>query len=441
MNMAKKEERIEPQSGSQSIAQKLAQKVIFISEREMEIEKVYLQIGAELLSKLHHPDKIKYFQSLLQILLEREETAPYASHAVVSLFWQEPAKVEFKEFWKSLVEMAVAGHSTGDMPSYRHPDSGRIFSAYAHAMGETFIQMMKVGSDNYDVITQMFSHCIRYENDLERERREAQSKPRSKDAEKYTAPANPKKLYDDISDYISERAIHRARTLNPDNPNEFIQILSDRMRSTRRYVIQDLINKDSLEKKRATEKAFKEKLASAEELIFAGKPFLEALKLFKDAKLYNNRYVEAEKKRLTLQLVPLILALGIIGFGAMDLLALNVMEMVAIGGAGISGRFLFSQKMFNRFYPKDITGPLEEQVALVAAVFQKCSKEQLAAFLRKQLKAINDPQQVNLVSDFVTYVFSVIPKKRGRILSRIELKESMDSLSWHIARARRGLTG
>jgi len=421
------------------LSKKLAGQVIFISERELDTEAAYQKIGAELLTKLFQTEKVQYFQSVLQSLLSSEQEEKYAAHALLSLFWQAPSKTEFKDFWVQVVNQFIQGHQVGDMPSYRHPDSNKVFSAYAYTLGETFIQMMKLGSEHYDSITQLFTYCIRQENNLEKRRRLAQAAPRSKDAKKFTAPANPKKLYDDIADFISERAVHRAQTLNPDNPNEFIQILSDRLSSTRRYVIQELINQDSIEKKRSLEKAFKAKQASAEELVYASKPFQAGLRLFKDAKLYNNRYVEAEKRRVTLQLVPMIIGVSSIGLALMDIIPLTIEEIGLILVLVVAGKFLLRPKFFQRFYPKDVTTPLEEEVSLVAAVFQKCSQDQLTAFLRKQLKEVRDPHQISLMMDFVTYVYSLIPKQRELLMNRKEFKEAIDSMSWHIAKARRGL--
>ncbi|MDT8447480.1 MAG: hypothetical protein RRB13_11365 [bacterium] len=438
MNMRREEPAPAETAAVKSIAKKLAQKIVFISQREMETDKAYTQIAALLHEKLYAKDKVKYFQSMLQTLLDDEETETYAASAMGSIYWED-SNPDFKEFWQQIIEMMVAGHRMGDMPSYRHPDSGKIFSAYAHTLGESFIQLMKVGSDNYDLVSELYSFCIRYENDLERRRREALKNPRSAAAKEFSAPANPKHLYDDLADFIEERAVFRARTLNPDNPNEFIQILSDRLRSTRRYVIQDLINKDSIDKKRSLEKALQEKQASAEELVYAAKPFRQGLTLYKDAKLYNNRYVEAEKRRVTFQLVPMILAVSLIGASMMDLVTLGLEEMIGLGLLAIAGRFLFNQKLMKRFYPSDMTDELEAQVGLLAPVLQKCSREQLSGFIQRQIKEVSNPHELALMQEFVTYVFSLIPKRRELLISRKDLREFIEGMSWHVSRARRGL--
>jgi len=419
-----------------SLSKKLAGQIVFICEREINVDVAYQKIAEELKTQLVDPDKLPYFQSVLQTLLDKEETEEYAGKAVNALFGLPG---EDAQTWNKITNHFIHGHQVGDMPSFRHPDSKKVFSAYAFTLGESFIQMMRLGSENYDRITQIYTHCIREENELERQRQQKQSSPSSRGSAQTSAPANPKKLYDDIADYISERAVHRARTLNPENPNEFIQILSDRLRSTRRYIIQDLINKNSIEKKRNLEKAFKEKQASAEEIVFASKPFQKGLKLFKDAKFYNSRYIEAEKKRVTLQLVPMILAVSAVGLALMDVFEFDYQSMILIALFAVGARILFRPQFFQRFYPKDITSTLEEEVSLVAAVFQKCSKEQLSAFLRKQLKEVNDPYQINLMMDFVTYIYSIIPKSRERLMTRAEFKETIDSMSWHVSKARRGL--
>ena len=419
---------------------KMAQQIIFICERELEVDQAHQKVSELLFSQLNG-GRQDYFQALLYTLLEEEESQPYAAHAFASLFSQESLRPELGDFWQDLLQMMIRGHRSGDLPSYRHQDSGKVFSAYAFSLGETLIQMGRLGAHYYDFVSDCYTHLIRAEAEIEKKRREAAAKPHGRDGTKKEAPANPKSLYDDVADYISERAIFRARTLNPNNPNEFIQLLSDRLRSTRRYVIQDLINKDSVNKKKQMEKALKERQASAEELVFGGQPFLEGLRLFKEAKLYNGRFMEAEKRRVTLQLLPLVIAVPLIGFGLMEVWELNYWLMGLAGVVGIGGRFVFTPKFFSRFYPKDITSPLEEQVSLIAAVFKKCAADQLASFLRRQVKEIGDAQELNLIPDYVTYILSVIPRKKDLLLTKAELRQTLDQLAPHIARRRRDLYG
>jgi len=418
------------------LSKKLAGQIVFICEREIDTQVAYHKVAEEIEAQLVEPDKLPFFQSVLQRLLDNEETESYAAKAINALFSLSGTSADS---WVKVTNHFIYGHQTGDLPSYRHPDSGKVFSAYAHTLGEGFIQMMNLGSENYDRVTQLYTHCIREENVLEQKRQKEKSSPKIKDSTKSNSHPNPKKLYDDIADYISERAVHRARTLNPENPNEFIQILSDRLRSTRRYIIQDLINKNSLEKKRNLEKAYKEKQASAEEIVFASKPFQNGLKLFKDAKFYNSRYIEAEKKRVTLQLVPMIVGVSAVGLALLDVFEFSYQSMILVAAVAIGCRFIFRPQFFQRFYPSDVTSVLEQEVSLVAAVFQKCSQDQLTAFLRKQLKEIKDPYQINLMMDFVTYIYSILPKNRERLMTKVEFKDSIESMNWHVSKARRGL--
>ena len=91
---------------------------------------------------------------------------------------------------------------------------------------------------------------------------------------------NATKLYDDIFNYITERGIFRSETLMQVNPLEFIADLADKMRSTKRYCMQDVMNKKALHKKKELEKQLKEREASAEEIMATFTPLKAGLSLF-----------------------------------------------------------------------------------------------------------------------------------------------------------------
>ncbi|MCP4751140.1 MAG: hypothetical protein GY866_09615 [Proteobacteria bacterium] len=202
---------------------------------------------------MNHPDLFPCFNETIYILLREGHTQKYAATAWTSLFWHEDVHPEYRTFVNSLVARIIQGHLEADLPDYHHEESGKTFSAYAYTLGEMFIQMMRLNSDLYSILTEIFVSIVRTEMSGDPEKGKDEEKKRPiRGEEKETDYVKPKKLFDDIIDYISERGKLPLDNLGQSNPNEYMLILADRMRITRKYVVQNIMDLNAQAKKKSS---------------------------------------------------------------------------------------------------------------------------------------------------------------------------------------------
>lgn len=424
-------------------ANRLASKIISINERELDEDVASGQIAAILYRNMNSPEMYPYFVETIARLLKTEDAERYAATTWTSLIWHEDEHPHYRQLLENVLAYMINGHLVADLPNYESEDIEGEFSAYAYYIGESFIQMMRLNSDLYNVLTDVYGYIIRNEmdRDLKKKKEDADKKRlltgRKKSAE--TEYRNPKKLYDDVVDYISQRGTFRSDTLNQKNPNEYIIILADRMRSTRRYVIQDIMNRFALEKKKQLEKELRDREASAEEVITAVNPFKHGLYLFWLEKRYNFKYLAVEKVRITLQIVAIFLGLGAVGVGFLEFGVISLLEGMMIGLMMIGYAKLFcSRYVFNAFYPKDVTVELEKDVGAFTPVFRKMSLQQMNSFMMKQIKDADNALLLHLIPEYVRYIFAVMPDRTEILMTKENINELMERVEVSLSKFQRG---
>jgi hypothetical protein len=424
-------------------AQRLAAKITSINERELDDDLASSQVAKIVYQNMNSPEMYPYFMETIEALLKSEDDQRFAATTWTALLWHEDEHPEYRPFLEKVLERAVTGHIKADLPAHNDENIEGEFSAYAYHLGESFIQMMKLNSDLYNVLTDIYSHIIRHEmhSDLKRKKGESEKKRlisgKKKDPE--LEIVNPKKLYDDIVDYISQRGTFRSDTLNQKNPNEYIIILADRMRSTRRYVIQDIMNRFALEKKKQLEKELREREASAEEVITAVGPFKHGLYLFWLEKRYNFKYLAVEKVRITLQILAIFMGLGAVGVGFLELAPITLLEGMMIGVMMVGYSKLFcSRYVFNPFYPKDVTVELEKDVGAYTPVFRKMSLQQMSSFMVKQIKEPDNGLLLHLLPEYVRYIFAVMPDRNEILMTKENINELMERVEVNLSKFQRG---
>jgi len=425
-------------------AARAAAKITAINERELDEEIASSKVSAMIYKNMNSEELYRYFIDTIDILLAGEHTEKYAATTWTALLWHEDIHPEYRSFVENALIKIIDGHVSNNKPMFEHEDSGKEFSAYAYSLGETFIQMMRLNSDLYNILTDIYGFIIREEmtRDLTKSNEDAKKKGITGRKKKETVEnRNPKKLYDDIIDYISERGDFRSDTLNQKNPNEFIIILADRMRSTRRYIIQDIMNRHALEKKKVLEKELREREANAEEVIIAGTPFKHGLYLFWVEKRYNFKYLAVEKVRITLQILAIFMGLGAIGSGFLGISAIGLVEGILVGAIMFGYAQLFCSRMvFSPFYPKDVTAELEKDVGAFTPTFRKMSLDQINAFMTKQIKDPDNALLLHLLPEYVKYIFAVMPDRNDILLSRDNINEFMERIEINLAKFQRGKT-
>ena len=416
-----------PQSGK--LATSIARKVQFTFEREMDTNKAGQEVAQLVFESFSSPDKQPFFVSFLRILLEDPETIVHVPSVFSALSWADTPKKEYFQFLDSVYERSAQGQLKKDLPDYTYEESGKTFSYYGYVFGEAFIQIYKENKEKYEIISDGFSSLIRTEMDWEQDRIEQRYKDQFKKKKEVTeTPINATKLYDDIFNYITERGIFRSETLMQVNPLEFISDLADKMRSTRRYCMQDVMNKKALHKKKELEKQLKEREASAEEIMATFTPLKAGLSLFHEAKLYNTRYMDTEKRRVTMQILPVLFATTILGAAFMELLELSMGSYLGLGLMIILPKFIFSKPLMTKFYPVDQTSELEVELSNLMGVFRKCSHTQLTSLLNRVVKEMTSTTMMNHLPDFIIYCFTVMPDRKSALIKKEELDDVMVQL-------------
>ena len=177
---------------------RIATRIITINEREMDEHVANSRVADLVYRNLKDPELHNYLLDAVDILLHNNETQRYGGRVWVALNWGEDEHPEYLELTQSVLTTCAEGHRYNRREMWEDAESARSFSYFAYIIGESFIQMMKVTSEMYDVVTDMFTHIIRMEmtKDLdEKENKERMKKlPRARQRKEDSANINPKKL-------------------------------------------------------------------------------------------------------------------------------------------------------------------------------------------------------------------------------------------------------
>lgn len=422
--------------------QRIATKLVLIVERERDSEIVLQKLASTILRNLHQEGRIPLFYRAMEFMLKDPESHRYASLSYTSLVVDLEHSAEQADFLNHVINLAVDDHIYIRQPEHQLDYNRKKFSGVARHLGEVFISMIDLNSDLYEIISTIFSMIIRQEMVLEQADKEVKDSSRRISTSKSEEEAKAaKKLFDEIVDYIHARGEFRSESLNQQNPNEFMSVLADRMRGTRRYVMQDIQNRQALLKKKEVEKELSERLAGAEEIILAKDSFKKALHLFWTEKLYNFKYLSVEKVRVTLQVAGIMIGIVYFLAGYLNVYGLKWWEgLIILGGMYIASRFLCSRRAFNRFFPNDVSKELEVVVGSFTPTLRRMSKDQTDAFMIRQVRDSGNIELLPLLPEFVKYVYAVMPERKSAIIALEELAEIMENLELDIARAIRSIS-
>jgi hypothetical protein len=421
-------------------AQRIATKVIFTNERERDPEAALNKIGDLLLRNLSRPTRLRYFTDVVEALENDPETLRFAGLCFVSIVLDRQENPRYEKFLDDVVEAMIKDHQNEAKPPFQAEYRRRHFSAYARILGDAFTGMMQINSELYEVISQIFTMLIRKEMEQEQARKEAQERlgRRISISREGDSLKVGKKLFDDLVDYVHDRGEQKSGTLQQQNPNEFIAILADRLRGTRRYVIQDILNQQALSRRKEAEKELSERLAGAEEIILAKDAFRRSIQLYWTEKQYNFKYMAVEKVRVTVQVLAVIVGIVYFLVGYLGLIGMHWWEGVIVTVAMyVFARVFGARAYFRRFFPDDVTKELEVVVGSFTPTLRKMSKDQIDAFMHHQVR---DPQNVYylaLLPEFVRYVFAVMPDRTSVVIERDELGEILQNMEMDIARVLR----
>lgn len=422
-------------------AQRIATKVIFTNERERDQEVALKNIGSMLMRTVSQPDRIPYFIEALESLENDDETTRFAGLCWASLVLDRQEDLKYEQFVEDILQHLIVEHQRGDKPPFEMEYRRKRYSYYARILGESFISMMNINSDLYEAVSEVFSSLIRREMEMEeRKKDEEKGSQRRISLSKGSDDESKigKKLFDDVVDFIHARGEQKTGTLHQGNPNEFIAVLADRMRGTRRYVIQDLLNRQALTRRKETEKELSAKLASAEDIILAKAAYKKAVSLYWTEKQYNFKFLAVEKVRVTVQVLAVLMGVVHFLFGYLGWFGMKWWEGVIITiSMYFFSKILCSRKFFSRFFPEDVSKELEMTVGTFTPTFRKMSLEQMDAFLSRQVKDPDNKPFLIMFPEFMKYVFAVMPDRNNVVLEKEELSEVLQNAEMDIARVLR----
>lgn len=425
-------------------AERIGVKIITTFERSLDESESMSKVSKLIHKHLFRPGTIHYFVETISHLLKDEETKRFAGLTWISLLAYKSSFAGYDDFIDRLLRTYIENHMYVRRKNYVPEfQMNKSFSAEAHDFCEVFIHMIRINNEYYEAITEIYSLLINKEMILEQEREKKKEAEEKNDSllikkKKEQPILNVKKLYDDIVDYLDFRGDFKSESLNQKNPNEFISALADRLRNTRRYIIQDIMNRFAMDRKKRIEKELSERIASAEEIISANEPFKKGLLYYWWEKRYNLKYLAIEKVRVTIQVLTILLGLAAAVSGYMGGMDLTIPEGTMVGIIMVFyAKFFCSRRFFAPFYPEDKTKELELEVGGFTAIFRKMSKDQLAFFLVRQLRMSDNKKLLDILPEYVKYVFSVMPERQTMVVGAEELGEIMEIMDIELNRSKR----
>lgn len=434
-------EEMEDANIPKDFANQIAARIIVLFEKELDPMVAGKDASGFIYENTRSPKRLPYFLDATEILQEDEATEKFAALAWAALVINSDTEKQFDIYIDNLVAFILEGYYTMEKPEVQMKK--KKFSGYASILGSLFIKMIEINTSLYDTLQEIYGKLIRQEMALDAKEQEGKEKDEKKPTLALKKAKKKrqlsKKLYDDIVDYAATIGEFKSTSLNEENPNEHIAILADRLRGTRRYVIQDIMNKRALERKKKLEKELSERLASAEEVIMAGEPFADGLSLFWREKRYNFKFLAVEKIRMALQVIGAIL--GVIYFmaGYLNLWGLHAIDggFVCIGML-IFSRITGSRQRFKSFYPYDVSKELENCSTAFIQVMRQMSREQLEGFLLRQVKSKRNTSIIQIIPEFVKYLYAIMPDRKNMILTVDDLSGVVENLEIDIAKQLRG---
>ena len=407
----------------------LASRIGVLFQKEMDPE-----VGAAEVSKFifetTYPGKESYFIDAVDMLLESPTTDKFAALSWAGLISQAIHNKDYDTYLHSMLDRMIESYYAMEKPDVELKD--RKFSAYSGLMARVFIKMVEINASLSDTAAEIYSQVVRKEMDIE-------EKAKEEEEEGGSPLPSAAKMYDDVMEYLATRSEFKAKSLGEENPYEHVAQLAERLRQSRRYVIQDVMNLRALEKKKKLELELENQLASAEELVLSQEPFMEGLSLFIHEKRYNYKFLAVEKIRMTLQLIGSILGAVYFLTGYMDIWGMDWIDGIFVCLAMIIfTRLVGGRKRFQSFYPVDVSKELEQHSTQFINVFRNMSQEQMEHFLVRQIKLDRNQNYLTMIPEYVKYLFAIMPDRKNMVITMDELSELVENAEIEIAKQLRG---
>lgn len=419
----------------ENFAGQIARDVMVLFQKQMDPEVAAVEASSYLWKNAGTPEKVSYFVDATELWLESGTSGDkFAALSWNGLVTQSVNNQDYDTFLRMMIVAILDGYYSLQKPDIDYKE--KRYSTYTSIIANTFIRMVELNPASEAGASEIFTILVHSEMDLE-----ARSQAEEDETGSSTIPTDMQKLFDEMIDYLHDRGMFKSNPMAGEeaNPNEHIEVLCERLRGTRRYVMQEVINERALEKRKKLEMELENQLASAEEIVMVAPQFTEGMAFFVQEKRYNFKYLAVEKIRMTLQLLGSITGAVYFLLGFMGVWGVHWIDgMVVCLVMLIFVRIAASRKQFQFFYPTDISKELEDCSTAFLNVMRNMSQEQLEQFLVRQIKLERNQKYLGMVPEFMKYLYAIMPDRKSMVITVDELSELVENSEIEVAKQLRG---
>ncbi len=419
----------------ENFAGQIARDVMVLFQKQMDPEVAAVEASSYLWKNAGTPEKVSYFVDATELWLESGTSGDkFAALSWNGLVTQSVNNQDYDTFLRMMIVAILDGYYSLQKPDIDYKE--KRYSTYTSIIANTFIRMVELNPASEAGASEIYTILVRSEMDLE-----ARSQAEEDETGSNTIPTDMQKLFDEMIDYLADRGMFKSNPMAGEeaNPNEHIEVLCERLRGTRRYVLQEVINERALEKRKKLEMELENQLASAEEIVMVAPQFTEGMAFFVQEKRYNFKYLAVEKIRMTLQLLGSITGAVYFLLGFMGVWGVHWIDgMVVCLVMLIFVRIVASRKQFQFFYPIDISKELEDCSTAFLNVMRNMSQEQLEQFLVRQIKLERNQKYLAMVPEFMKYLYAIMPDRKSMVITVDELSELVENSEIEVAKQLRG---
>jgi len=433
--MAEETQEIEGEEIPENFAGQIARDVMVLFQKQMDPEVAAVEASSYLWKNAGTPEKVSYFVDATELWLESGTSGDkFAALSWNGLVTQSVNNQDYDTFLRMMIVAILDGYYSLQKPDIEYKE--KRYSTYTSIIANTFIRMVELNPASEAGASEIFTILVHSEMDLE-----ARSAAEEDETGSSTIPTDMQKLFDEMIDYLADRGMFKSNPMAGEeaNPNEHIEVLCERLRGTRRYVMQEVINERALEKRKKLEMELENQLASAEEIVMVAPQFTEGMAFFVQEKRYNFKYLAVEKIRMTLQLLGSITGAVYFLLGFMGVWGVHWIDgMVVCLVMLVFVRIVASRKQFQFFYPTDISKELEDCSTAFLNVMRNMSQEQLEQFLVRQIKLERNQKYLGMVPEFMKYLYAIMPDRKSMVITVDELSELVENSEIEVAKQLRG---
>jgi len=199
----------------------IATDVMVIFQKQIDPDAAAAEASAYIWGKTGTPERVNYFVDATEMLLESQATGDkFAALSWCGLLTQSVNNKNYDTYLHMMMDSILGGYYGLEKPDIDYRE--KKYSTYTSIISNTFIRMVELNKSFEENAAEIYCILVRKEMDLE-----AESQAEEEETGISSIPTDMQKLYDEIIDYLAERAAFKATPMASDevNPNEHIEVL------------------------------------------------------------------------------------------------------------------------------------------------------------------------------------------------------------------------